>query len=55
MAKGCLSFKRGAVMTKGYDYTGLANTAKATLSNLYGTPQAWQNPRTVRFQVRFTF
>ena len=48
-------FDYGAVMTKGYDYTALANSTGATLSNLYGTPQAWQRPRTMRFQVRFTF
>jgi hypothetical protein len=48
-------FDYGAVMTKGYDYTALANKAGAPLSSLYGTPQAWQRPRTMRFQVRFTF
>jgi hypothetical protein len=48
-------FDYGVMMTKGYDYTGLANTAKSTLSSEYGLPQAWQNPRTLRFQVRFTF
>ena len=42
-------------MTKGYNYIGLANSQNRTLSTLYGQPQAWQNPRTVRFQVRFTF
>ena len=48
-------FDYGAVMTKGYDYVGLSNSANTTLSSLYGTPQAWQRPRTVRFQFRFTF
>jgi hypothetical protein len=48
-------FDYGAVMTKGYNYTALANTAKATLSNLYNQPQQWQNKRTLRFQVKFTF
>jgi hypothetical protein len=42
-------------MSKGYNYTALANTAKATLSNLYNQPQQWQNKRTLRFQVKFTF
>lgn len=48
-------FDYGVLLTKGYDYTALANGAKSTLSSLYGAPQAWQNPRTLRFQVRFTF
>ena len=48
-------FDYGALMTQGYNYTALATTAKASVSSLYGTPQAWQNPRTMRFQVRFTF
>ena len=48
-------FDYGVLLSKGYDYTALANTAKSTLSSLYGAPQAWQNPRTLRFQVRFTF
>ncbi len=48
-------FDYGAMMTKGYDYLGLANSQGRTLSTLYGQPQAWQNPRTMRFQVRVTF
>jgi hypothetical protein len=48
-------FDYGVLMTKGYDYIALANSQKSTLSSLYGHPQAWQNPRNVRFQVRFTF
>jgi hypothetical protein len=48
-------FDYGAVMTQGDNYTGLSNSANTILSSLYGTPQAWQRPRTVRFQFRFTF
>jgi len=48
-------FDYGVLLSKGYDYTALANSQKSTLSTLYGEPQAWQNPRTMRFQVRFTF
>ena len=48
-------FDYGVLNSKGYDYVGLANSQKSTLSTLYGQPQQWQNPRTVRFQVRFTF
>jgi len=44
-----------ASVEKGYDYIGLANSAGTTLSSLYGMPQSWQAPRTMRFQVRFTF
>jgi hypothetical protein len=48
-------FDYASVMTKGYDYVGLANTAGSTLNSTYGAPQSWQAPRSVRFQVRFTF
>jgi hypothetical protein len=48
-------FDYGAVMSKGYNYAALATTAGAAVSSLYGTPQAWQRPRTMRFNVRFTF
>ncbi|HLK65511.1 MAG TPA: TonB-dependent receptor [Bryobacteraceae bacterium] len=48
-------FDYGVLNSKGYDYVGLSNAAGSSLSSLYGKPQAWQNPRTVRFQVRFTF
>jgi hypothetical protein len=48
-------FDYGVLLSKGYDYTALANSQKSTLSSLYGQPQAWQNPRTMRFSVRFTF
>ena len=55
IGEAAAGFDYGALMTKGYDYIGLANSQNRTLSTLYGQPQAWQNPRTVRFQVRFTF
>jgi hypothetical protein len=48
-------FDYGVLNSKGYDYVGLANSQGSTLSTLYGQPQAWQNPRSMRFQVRFTF
>jgi outer membrane receptor protein involved in Fe transport len=48
-------FSYASVMNKGYDYIGLANSQARTLSSLYGQPQAWQLPRSVRFQVRVTF
>jgi hypothetical protein len=44
-----------ASVLKGYDYIGLSNSQARTFSSLYGSPQAWQTPRNVRFQVRFTF
>ena len=44
-----------AQVLKGYDYIGLANSQKTTLSTLYGMPQSWQAPRVLRFQVRFNF
>jgi hypothetical protein len=44
-----------ASVLNGYDYLGLSNSQGRVLSNLYGQPQAWQTPRTMRFQVRFTF
>ena len=48
-------FDYAAVMTKGYDYTALANSQGRTLSSLYGLPFGWQNPRSMRFKIRFTF
>ncbi len=48
-------FDYGAMMTKGYNYVSLANSSGATLSSLYNKPQSWQNPRSLRFQIRFTF
>jgi hypothetical protein len=47
-------FSYSAIL-KGYDYIGLANSQARTLSTLYGQPQAWQAPRSLRLQVRFTF
>jgi hypothetical protein len=48
-------FDYPTLLTKGYDYVGLANSAGSTLNSLYGAPQAWQAPRTLRFQVKFSF
>ncbi len=44
-----------ASVEKGYDYVALANSTGTTLNSLYGSPQSWQSPRSLRFQVRFTF
>jgi hypothetical protein len=44
-----------ASVEKGYDYVALANSTGSTLNSLYGNPQSWQAPRSLRFQVRFTF
>ena len=44
-----------ASILKGYDYIGLANSSGGILNGLYGRPSGWQNPRYLRFQVRFTF
>ncbi|HUI55266.1 MAG TPA: TonB-dependent receptor, partial [Bryobacteraceae bacterium] len=49
------AFDYGAVMTKGYDYVGLANSSKLILNSTYGMAQQWQNPRTLRVMVIFTF
>lgn len=48
-------FDYAAVMTKGYDYIAQANTSGRTLNSLYGMPYGWQNPRTVRFTLKFSF
>jgi hypothetical protein len=48
-------FNYASLLTQGYNYIGQANTQSRTLSSLYGQPQGWQSPRTIRFQVRFTF
>jgi hypothetical protein len=44
-----------AQILKGYDYIGLANSSNQTLNSLALLNSGWQSPRTVRFQVRFTF
>jgi outer membrane receptor protein involved in Fe transport len=48
-------FDYGVTNGKGYGYTSLANSGGLILGSTYGLPQAWQAPRTVRFQVKFTF
>lgn len=42
-------------LSKGYNYIGQANSQNRILSSLYNNPRNWQNPRSMRFQVRFTF
>jgi hypothetical protein len=44
-----------ASVLKGYDYIAQANSQNRIMNSLYGKPQGWQNPRYLRFQVRFTF
>jgi hypothetical protein len=48
-------FSYGDVMTKGYDYIGLANSQGRTLSSLYGQAYGWQGGRSMRFKFKFTF
>jgi hypothetical protein len=48
-------FDYASLLTKGYDYIGAANSQGSTLNNLYGQAYGWQNPRTVRFTMKFTF
>ncbi len=48
-------FDYGAMMTKGFDYIGAANSQGRTLNTLYGLPSNWQNRRSMRFQVVVTF
>ena len=48
-------FDYGVTNGKGYDFTSLANSGGLILGSTYGLPQAWQAPRTLRFQVKFTF
>jgi hypothetical protein len=48
-------FDYGVLNRKGYDYVALANSQGSTRNSLYGAPQSWQVPRTLRFQVKFTF
>ena len=33
----------------------MVGAALGTLSTLYGQPQSWQDPRSLRFQVKVTF
>jgi hypothetical protein len=51
-------FNYGQLMTTGYDYingAGGANAQNRTLNSAYGLPFGWQNPRSMRFKIRFTF
>lgn len=48
-------FDYGALMSKGYDYIGAANSQSRTLNSLYGMPYGWQNPRSMRLTFRLTF
>jgi hypothetical protein len=45
----------GILMSKGYNVASEANAAGVTLNNQYGKAYGWQNRRTLRFTVRFTF
>jgi hypothetical protein len=54
-ASAIAGFDYAQLMTKGYNYTAQANSDGLAFSSLYGTPQAWQRPRTMRFNVKFTF
>jgi hypothetical protein len=44
----------GTSMT-GYNYLALANAGGLIKSGLYGTPALWQDARSMRFKVKFTF
>ena len=48
-------FDYAVLMNKGFDYIGQANTQGRTLNSSYGLPFGWQNPRSMRFKIRFTF
>jgi outer membrane receptor protein involved in Fe transport len=49
------------LLTGGYNYIDEANAnpasdnCHATLQPMYGLPYGWQNPRSIRFKVKFTF
>jgi hypothetical protein len=48
-------FDYGALMTKGYDWLAQANTSGLTFNNRYGMAYGFQNRRTMRFTLMFTF
>ena len=48
-------FDYAVLLAKGFDYIGAANSQARTLNSLYGLPFGWQNRRSMRFQVVFTF
>lgn len=48
-------FDYGAVMTQPYDFSGLATSQGRTLSSTYGMAYGWQDPRSMRFKLKFTF
>lgn len=54
-ATDIVGFDYAALMTKGYNYAAQANDDGVILSSIYGHPTSWQNPRNMRFKVRFSF
>jgi hypothetical protein len=44
-----------AATIKGYNFVNEANAAGMILSSRYGKPYMWQNPRSMRFKIRFSF
>ena len=44
-----------ATSMTGYDYVALANAGGLIKSSLYGTPSLWQDGRSMRFKVKFSF
>jgi hypothetical protein len=48
-------FDYGAMMSKGYDYVGIANAQTKILNSRYGQAYGWQARRSVRFTLNITF
>ena len=48
-------FDYAPMMTKGYDYTAIANSGSKILNSRYGQAYGWQARRSVRFTLNITF
>jgi hypothetical protein len=55
LAASVAGFDYGTLMSKGYDYLAAGNSQGRTLNSLYGQATGWQNRRSMRLQVIFTF
>jgi len=52
---GNLSTLPYQTLMTGYDYLATANTSGNVLNSAYGLPNIWQDGRSLRFKVKFTF
>ena len=55
IGEAAAGFDYGALMSKGYNAIGAANSQGKILNSRYGQPYGWQTRRNLRFQFTFNF